>query len=108
MSKSSPRLQVTFDTHTIPAGGRIPAEIELRNIIAVLPGKSQRRIYVSGHYDSLTLGERGQAGFNAGQGTEGAARRVGLPGVQRVRRARQGHQGRRRRGAAAASGRIRT
>ena len=28
--------------------------------MAVLPGKSARRIYVSGHYDSLNLGARGQ------------------------------------------------
>jgi hypothetical protein len=73
MQKSSPKLQVSFDTHTIPAGGRIPAEIELRNIIAVLPGKSPRRIYVSGHYDSLNLGERAPAQHGAARGTERAA-----------------------------------
>ena len=68
MQKASPKLQVSFDTHTIPAGGRITHEVELRNVIAVLPGKSPRRIYVSGHYDSLNLGERGQAGLNTGRG----------------------------------------
>ncbi|MBA2306419.1 MAG: M20/M25/M40 family metallo-hydrolase [Acidobacteria bacterium] len=71
MQKSSPKLQVSFDTHMIPASGRITQETELRNIIAVLPGRSPRRIYVSGHYDSLNLGERGQAGLNA-QGARGA------------------------------------
>jgi len=68
MKKASPRLQVSFDTHMVPAGGRIPQETELRNIIAVLPGKSPRRIYISGHYDSLNLGQRGQAGLNTGRG----------------------------------------
>ena len=66
MKKSSPRLQVSFDTHMIPAGGRITHDVELRNVIAVLPGKSPRRIYVSGHYDSLNLGPRGQSGLNTG------------------------------------------
>jgi hypothetical protein len=68
MKKSSPRLQVEFDTHQIPEGGRITQDVELRNVIAVLPGKSPRRIYVSGHYDSLNLGPRGQSGLNTGRG----------------------------------------
>src|SRR5258707_439501 len=38
----SPRLQVSFDTHTIPKGGRVWKEIELRNVVAVLPGKMQQ------------------------------------------------------------------
>lgn len=58
MTKASPRLQVSFDTHLVPAGGRIPQETELRNVIAVLPGRSPRRIYISGHYDSLNLRQR--------------------------------------------------
>jgi len=80
MQKSSPKLQVSFDTHMIPASGRITQETELRNIIAVLPGRSPRRIYVSGHYDSLNLGERGQAGLNA-QGARGAGGET-VPPVQ--------------------------
>lgn len=95
MKKSSPRLQVSFDTHMIPAGGRITHDVELRNITAVLPGKSPRRIYVSGHYDSLNLGPRGQSGLNTGgrggaganaagaaagsAGARGAARGAGAP-----------------------------
>jgi hypothetical protein len=67
LTRTSPRLQVSFDTHTLEPGGRIPRAVELRNVLAVLPGKSPRRIYVSGHYDSLNLGERGQAALNAGQ-----------------------------------------
>jgi Peptidase family M28 len=54
MTRSSPRLQVSFDTYMLPKQGqRIPRDVELRNVMAVLPGKSPRRIYVSGHYDSL-------------------------------------------------------
>jgi Peptidase family M28 len=66
LERTSSRLQVSFDTHLLPPGGRVPHEVELRNVLAVLPGKSPRRIYVSGHYDSLNLGERGQAGLNTG------------------------------------------
>jgi Peptidase family M28 len=66
LTRTSPRLQVSFDTHMLPPGGRVPRETELRNVLAILPGKSPRRIYVSGHYDSLNLGERGQAGLNTG------------------------------------------
>jgi hypothetical protein len=68
LKRSSPRLQVSFDTHQIAPQGRITRQVELRNVMAVLPGKSPRRIYVSGHYDSLNLGDRGQAGLNTGAG----------------------------------------
>ncbi|MEY4635818.1 MAG: hypothetical protein RJA55_1616 [Acidobacteriota bacterium] len=68
MKRSSPRLQVSFDTHMIAPQGRITRQVDLRNVMAVLPGKSARRIYVSGHYDSLNLGDRGQAGLNTGAG----------------------------------------
>jgi hypothetical protein len=57
MRSYSPRLQVSFDTHLVPAGGRIPHEVELRNVMAVLPGRSARRIYVSGHYDTVARAE---------------------------------------------------
>ena len=55
----SPRLDVSFDTHMIPKGGRVWKDIELRNVVAVLPGKMQqaagRWIMITGHYDSLNL-----------------------------------------------------
>jgi hypothetical protein len=54
MQRSSPRLQVSFDTYRVPRqGDRITREVELRNVMAVLPGRSPRRVYVSGHYDSV-------------------------------------------------------
>ncbi|HEX5475958.1 MAG TPA: M20/M25/M40 family metallo-hydrolase [Vicinamibacterales bacterium] len=84
MKRSSPRLQVSFDTYTIAPQGRITRQVELRDIVAVLPGKTARRIYVTGHYDSLNLGRGGQGAFNGrrGQpgeraGTEGAGGRRG-------------------------------
>jgi hypothetical protein len=86
MQRSSKRLQVIFDTHQIPAGGRITRPVDLRNVIAILPGKSPRRIYVSGHYDSLNLDQSrrpgtaagsGQMALNTGQGGQRAAAGAG-------------------------------
>jgi hypothetical protein len=74
LKRSSPKLQVSFDTYQIPAHGRITRDVELRNVMAILPGRSPRRVYVSGHYDSLSLGARGQLAGNAGRG---AAERPG-------------------------------
>ncbi len=79
--RTSPKLQVSFDTHMLPAGGRVPQETELRNVVAILPGKTPRRIYVSGHYDSLNLGSAGQASLNTSGGRQaGAAGQRGQAG----------------------------
>ena len=56
MRRSSEKLRVNFDTHTIAPQGRITREVDLRNVVAILPGRSPRRIYVSGHYDSVNIG----------------------------------------------------
>ena len=69
----SPKLQVSFDAYRVaPQGERILREIDLRNVMAVLPGRSPRRIYVGGHYDSIarlvnppaSAGPPGQAGIH--------------------------------------------
>jgi hypothetical protein len=54
LAAASPRLQVAFDAYDVPAQGeRITRDVDLRNVVAVLPGRSPRRIYVSGHYDTV-------------------------------------------------------
>lgn len=68
LTRSSPRLQVSFDTHIIAPQGRFTRQTELRNVMAVLPGRSPRRIYITGHYDSLNLGSGGQQALNAAGG----------------------------------------
>ncbi len=80
LKRTSPKLQVSFDTHQIPARGRITRDVELRNVMAILPGKTPRRIYVSGHYDSVNLGARGQEATNAG-GARRASSAQGAPGA---------------------------
>lgn len=63
LRRSSPRLQVSFDTYQLPKQGqRILRDVELRNVMAVLPGRSERRIYIGGHYDSLARDPKAPAG----------------------------------------------
>jgi hypothetical protein len=64
LRRSSPRLQVSFDTHNLARSGRITRDVELRNVLAVLPGRSPRRIYLTAHYDTVSLGDAGQIGAN--------------------------------------------
>jgi hypothetical protein len=51
---SGGRMTVAFDSHTRPAGGRIPQPVEIVNVVATLKGTAvpERVIVVSGHYDS--------------------------------------------------------
>jgi hypothetical protein len=65
MKSYSPKLQVSFDSYQVPPQGRITRTIDLRNVMAVLPGRSPRRIYVSGHYDTVAR-PGGQSASNAG------------------------------------------
>jgi Peptidase family M28 len=68
MKGYSPKLQVSFDTYQVPPQGRITRDVELRNVMAILPGRSPRRIYVSGHYDTVAR-PGGQGSANAGAAT---------------------------------------
>ena len=43
MKSYSPRLHVSFDTYEVVPQGRITRDVELRNVMAVLPGRSPRR-----------------------------------------------------------------
>jgi len=64
LKRSSLKLQVNFDTYKLAKQGRITRPVELRNVLAILPGRSPRRIYVSAHYDSVNIGRTGQIGAN--------------------------------------------
>jgi hypothetical protein len=75
------RLRVSFDVHRIAAQPRVAHDVEIRNVLAVLPGKSGRRIYVSGHYDTIAL-TAGQSGVNARKSTPApASEDAPAPGV---------------------------
>jgi Peptidase family M28 len=53
----SPKLQVSFDKHRLAKQGRAFRNLEIWNVVAVLPGTSEpeRHVIVSGHYDSIHL-----------------------------------------------------
>ena len=61
---ASPRLQVSYDVFQIPQGGRITQPVELRNVVAILPGRSPRRVYVGGHYDTVARPARSGSTFD--------------------------------------------
>lgn len=68
MQSFSDRLRVDFDCYEVEAQGRIPIQAELCNVVAVLPGRSDRRIYVSGHYDTVARREADPAAGGGGGG----------------------------------------
>ena len=56
MTSYGSKLAVNFESFRVAGtdgvattGPRIARDVDIRNIIAVLPGKSPRRIYISGH-----------------------------------------------------------
>jgi hypothetical protein len=56
----SPRLQVRFDKHRVKKQGeRIFEDVDLYNVVAVLPGTRHpgTEILITAHYDSLNLGD---------------------------------------------------
>ena len=64
LKRSSSKLQVSFDIYRVAAQGRITRDVELRNVMAVLPGRTPRRIYVTSHYDTVNIGPGGQIAVN--------------------------------------------
>src|SRR5437588_3272676 len=65
MTSYSPLLKVSFDSYQVAKQGRVTRDVEVRNVMAMLPGQSARRIYVSGHYDTVAR--------PGGQGTANAS-----------------------------------
>lgn len=50
-----PGMQVELMRYTLPAGRRVPEDKEVVQVVATLPGETDRRIFVGGHLDSLNL-----------------------------------------------------
>ena len=50
-----PKLQVEVMKYIIPKGRRVPEDKEVVQVVAVLPGKTDRRVLVGGPMDSLNL-----------------------------------------------------
>lgn len=53
----SPKLQVSFDKHRLAKQGRAFKNVEIWNVVAVLPGTSEpeRQVLMTGHYDTIDL-----------------------------------------------------
>ena len=64
LQRSSAKLQVSFDVHQLAQQARITRPVELRNVVAILPGRSSRRIYITAHYDTVNIGPQAQIGAN--------------------------------------------
>jgi hypothetical protein len=75
MKSYSPKLQVSFDSYHVAKQGRITHDVELRNVMAILPGRTPRRIYVSGHYDTVA-----RAGGQSASNAAGTPRDPDAPG----------------------------
>ncbi len=56
----SPKLQVTFDSYKVKKKNRIFRDVDLYNVVAVLPGTKspERQFILSAHYDSVALKRR--------------------------------------------------
>jgi hypothetical protein len=63
LQKSSPRLQVSFDTHVLAPQRTLAQQADVRNVIAILPGRTGRRIYITAHYDSFSYGADATAAY---------------------------------------------
>ncbi|HWF08398.1 MAG TPA: M20/M25/M40 family metallo-hydrolase [Bryobacteraceae bacterium] len=71
----SPRLDVSFDPYKVKKQGtRILRDVEVVNVVAVLPGTTQpeKRIIVGGHYDSLNVVKKAGAPELTPEGNEPA------------------------------------
>lgn len=75
----SPRLQVRFDSYKVKKKGRVFRDVELHNVVAVLPGKlnPERQFIISGHYDSMALIRRPPANSPTGTATNGGGSNSG-------------------------------
>src|SRR6266852_4293157 len=66
----SPRLEVRYDSYKVKKKGRIFQDVEIHNVVAVLPGKlnPERQFILSGHYDSMAVKRRPNADTQTGAG----------------------------------------
>src|SRR5579884_3099604 len=71
----SPRLQVSYDTYRVRKKDRLVRDVELQNVVAVLPGtmNKDRFLIVSGHYDSAVMRRPEPGAASSGSGGSGIA-----------------------------------
>src|SRR5690242_11613002 len=59
-----PGLQVEIMKYVAPKGARVPVEKEVVQVLATLPGETDRKILIGGHMDSINMVDR-EAGLDA-------------------------------------------
>lgn len=66
LTSYSPRIEVYYDAFTAEKSSRIDHDVELANVVAVLPGTTHKDhvIVVGAHYDSLVLKKGGFSNFS--------------------------------------------
>lgn len=75
----SPKLEVSFDQYRLKKiegrASRVPRDVDLYNVVAVLPGTSskEQRIIISGHYDTIVMGRPTGAPAAPGDAPAGGA-----------------------------------
>lgn len=52
-----PGLQVEIMKYVAPRGQRVPVQKEVVEVVATLPGETDRRIVIGGHFDSINMQE---------------------------------------------------
>ena len=83
----SPRLEVSYDQYRLKAvagaNSRVPKDVDLYNIVAVLPGTihKEQRVYVTAHYDTIQIAARTGAALAEGQAAPVADMDAPSPGV---------------------------
>ncbi len=61
-----PGLEVELMKYPVTANRRIVEDKEVVQVVAVLPGRTDRRILIGGHIDSLNIGVDPKTGFAPG------------------------------------------
>jgi hypothetical protein len=77
----SSRLDVQFDSHKVTKQGRIVRDLDVVNVVATLPGTTQKdqEIIICGHYDSLNVIRKKDATPGAADNTDWVATAEAIP-----------------------------
>lgn len=67
-----PGLQVEIMHYTAPKSGRVPVEKDVVEVVATLPGRTNRRVMVGGHFDTINLATPGLDGRAPGANDDGS------------------------------------
>lgn len=73
-----PGLKVEIMKYTLPKMARVPEEKEVVQVVAILPGETDRKIIVSGHIDTINMVERGLGGHAPGANDDASGASVAL------------------------------